>query len=1078
MVLAANSGKLVSFAPGTRNISRNAKRYKKFYDRKDEVHAELKRERAIERGELVILRVINEEVHAEDVGSPQTLGLTLPPAALPASSFIQPPPRLKRRVRSRRPKVEISPTSMDEPVPQTPNPPSTPPDTPLSPPAPPPTPLNSAGILSDTPSSSSKPTSFLSRLSALATSFVPAAITAKKQSYFEKFAALRQVMEEAMRRGTFSFAEFRRRHRNVTVFAEDPTIPLPASSMKVREMFNAEFCGHGDEPLPKGEVALNLASMDRYHVSSCIDCSAHGEILDDCYWSKLRLCVACGLKPQLVSESSGVPTPLYEGNGAEGNHASASFAFPRFTQSQVAKLLQRGAIEKCAPEDIGVFSPLGVTVPSSRRRQARTLTGIDARDDDSYEAAEAALEAQGRTKVLKRRMVQDLRGSGFNDECVYQPFQYVRIDDAIELITKDCFFAICDVDSYYYHFPIAQGFRRHLGFVFEGQCYRFTSLPFGLSPAPRLASTFTAENVQSVKAQGAPCVAMIDDYLTTGRDIEEALRNQRIMESTLTNNGFILSESKRVGPVQQAVFIGVKLDSVNMTQSVNPASADLFKNSLEVYIEILEQGGELTGDVTRHMCGVLENWAQMCQEGRDRAYSSWQYLCYGPDLWPACRVRLLDDLRWWSAQATLWAAGDAAGCYPLVTGEYLSKHPEAVHVSVTDFSGTDGIGGISGLLSNPNPEYFSVSQDESMRGVSSFDGELMALRHVLLEEEARSLDPTREQPSVPVIVELWLTDNRGAAESINGGRCREESGRALLRDIFAIAARLRRTLLAVWQPRESNTDADKLSHYAALLGVSQTQGYLSDLPSWVTGGVAEASSQGSGETDRIQAKCEGSESTLQPLHRFPRDVQPYDGFRCGGDVFDPLHADQQWAHGFAGRGSQSSTDAAREEQPAFLVGFGEREDQGAYRALPQGGPYPGASSSCIAHSYRPRDYQDHGFGRSGAAYESDPASYSSPGSSPRGGNYQSPPGREFCIQGQRTGSGHPYPPHQDLFNWGGGVCGVMGQQQRDLGVQIVGPPFRKAWSPQETHGSRFLHDPKGSAIPRQALFKGGFHRAD
>ena len=47
-----------------------------------------------------------------------------------------------------------------------------------------------------------------------------------------------------------------------------------------------------------------------------------------------------------------------------------------------------------------------------------------------------------------------------------------------------------------------------------------------------------------------------------------------------------------------------------------------------------------------------------------------------------------------------------------------------------------------------------------MQGVSSFDGELMALRHVLREEEALSLKTTAAgvQPSsVPVFVELWVT---------------------------------------------------------------------------------------------------------------------------------------------------------------------------------------------------------------------------------------------------------------------------------------------------------------------------------
>ena len=1042
----------------------------------------MQHEKAIERGEIVVLRrvpfvsnVIDnfDTVLPPPPGSPD-LGLTSPTSIQPTDTFVRP----KRRHRSRRPKVVISPPSIADSPPQTPFPP-------LVPPNPPPSPLPPPLIVSDSaniappvcPTSSSKSSSIPSKLSATATTFVPTAVAAKKQSYFERFSAVRQVIGDAMSRATFSFAEFRRKLCRHTVFDDDVTEPAPASSMKVREMFDEEFCGHGNLPLPEGTVALNLESMDKYHVMSCVDCSVEGRISDDCYWSKLRLCVSCGMKPQLVPGSSGSPTPQYEGSGSEGNHASASYAFPTYTKSQIDKLLARGAIEKCSPKDISVSSPLGVTVPSSRRRQTKTLTGIDARDDASYEAAEAALAVQGYSKVLKRRLVYDMRASGFNNECAYLPFRYVNIGDAIELVTKDCYFASCDVDSYYYFFPMAEEFRHFLGFMFEGEYFRFTSPPFGMGPAPRLASTFTAENVQSIKAQGAPCVAMIDDFLTIGKDIDEALHNQHIMESTLTNNGFMLSEAKRVGPVQQAVFIGVRLDSVNMTQSVNPASADLFKNSLEVYIEILEQGGALSRDVTRHLCGVLENWAQLCQEGRDRSSLCWQYLCHGSNLWPACRLHLLEDLRWWLEKAALWATGDADGCYPLVTGAYLAEHPESVHVSVTDFSGTDGIGGITGLLTASNPEYFSENQDDSTRGVSSFVGELTALLRVLQEEEAKSLDLTRAQPSVPVLVEVWLTDSASAASSVNSGRCSDESGRVLLHEIFAIAARLRRTLLAIWIPREFNTDADNLSHYAALLGVSQTQGHLSDLPSWVARGFAEASSQGGGETDRVQAKCEGSEGALQPLQRLPGDVQPGDGFRRSGNVPDPFHAGKQWAHGFSEYGTEPPAEAAREERTAVPIAFGECADQGADRSLSQGGPTPGASSPCFAHGHRAGDYQDYGFVGPSAAYQGNPIAYGSPVPSPCWGNHQFPPGGGFCFQDQRACGGYSYPSHQNLYDWGGSVCGIGGQRQRGIGVQAVGAHVRRAWAPQENHRVRVLYDSKGSALPQPTVFERGFQRA-
>ena len=1087
--------KSISFEEGTRFVSRHdVDRIKHFWTR----HESLKQEKKDNKGwyivvprawsnELLVRPCIFEDA-APPGPPPPTAELSLTPPVEPAS--LRPSAADGRYVRpTRRPrpskhrKVVISPTSMAEPPSRSPIPPLLPPNPPPLPPLPPPILSNSFDISLVSPSSSSVSTSSVPcQLSATAVTFVPAAVKAKKSSYFEQFAVVRKVIEEAMSKRTFSFSQFRRHQRQSTMFVNDSAVPTPASSMKVREMFDAEFCGCGDEPLPEIETALNLDSMDKYHVMSCVDCSTEGKILDECYWSKLRRCIPCGFKPPLIPGSNGIPIPLYDANGTEGNHASASTSFPLYTKTQVDKLLARGAVEKCAPEDISVYSPLGVNVPSSRRRQTRTLTSIDARTDGSYEAAEAMLEAQGRSKVLKRRLIFDMKGSGFNDECAYLPFQYVKIDDAIELVSKDCYFAICDCDSYYYHFKMANEFRPFLGFVLDGQCYRFTTLPFGLSPAPRLASTITAENVQSINAQGAPCVAMIDDYLTVGRDIEEALRNQRIMESTLTDNGFILSEPKRVGPVQQAVFTGVLLDSVNMTQSVNPAAADLFKNSLLVYIEIIEQGGELSVDVTRHMCGVLENWAQLCQEGRDRASSCWQYLCHGPALWPACRLHLLDDLRWWLEKAELWATGDADGCYPLITGAYLSEHPDAIRTSVTDFSGIHGLGGVTGSLTDSNPRYFSICQDDSMRGVSSFDGELMALRHVLREEEALSLKASAAgvQPSsVPVLVELWVTDSASAAFSINSGRCKEESGRVLLREIFSIAARLRRTLVALWIPREENSTSDKLSHYAHLLGVSQIQGHVADLPSCVTGGrIVEAGGQGCGEAHRVQTEHEGGEGALRQVQCFPAALPLGNGIRGSGNVPDPVHEGQQGPHGIAWGGSQSFADPARQEQSAIPVDPGQYPYQAAYCPLPQGGPYFDSSGLSVAYSHRAGDHQDNGSERPGAAYQGNPIAYGSPVPSPCWGNHQFPPGGGFYLQDQRACGGYPHPSHQNLYDWGGGIRGIVGQRQRYFSVQTPSAAVCHATSPQEPWGVRILHDQKWATVSRQTLVEGRLRRID
>jgi hypothetical protein len=291
-----------------------------------------------------------------------------------------------------------------------------------------------------------------------------------------------------------------------------------------------------------------------------------------------------------------------------------------------------------------VRSPLGVTIPQALLVQARTLTGIMVRDDETCARASAALVAAGHSKI-KQRLVCDLTASGGNAMMAYSPLVYAEWFDLVDLITQDCYIAGCDGDAYYFNYILAEEARPLMGFVYQGRFYRYISLPFGLAPAPYLASTMSAEMTASITAQGAPCVAMIDDFMTAGasNDREDGLRKQAIMEGTLTRNGVQLAEAKRTFG-QRAVFKGVLIDTVAMTVSVNPTSAGLFLPCLLSYRDTLAAGGDLPFPLWRHVCGKLKNYAELVQEGRLRVGSAWRYLRHGPDLWPHCRLKLISDL--------------------------------------------------------------------------------------------------------------------------------------------------------------------------------------------------------------------------------------------------------------------------------------------------------------------------------------------------------------------------------------------------------------------------------------------------
>jgi hypothetical protein len=250
----------------------------------------------------------------------------------------------------------------------------------------------------------------------------------------------------------------------------------------------------------------------------------------------------------------------------------------------------------------------------------------------------------------------------------------------------------------------------------------------------------------------------------------------------------------------------------------------LFLSSLQVYAAALRRDAHIPFPIWRHVCGKLLDFSKVAQEAHDRLTYCWAYLEYGSTLSASGMSLLLEDLDWWIAKLALWAAGDLAGCeYPIVTRHSLLNTPGAISVLVSDASGIDGFGGIVGDLYDPDPRVFSVLWPADALPSSSYVGELAALRYDL-EQRLLARQMSSVSPAPAPLLLLWVTDNQGAAQSINSGRTHTLEGRLIMHDIFRLAGLLKLTLVALWHSREFNTFADYLSHLAALMNQSRVDG--------------------------------------------------------------------------------------------------------------------------------------------------------------------------------------------------------------------------------------------------------------
>jgi hypothetical protein len=174
-------------------------------------------------------------------------------------------------------------------------------------------------------------------------------------------------------------------------------------------------------------------------------------------------------------------------------------------------------------------------------------------------------------------------------------------------------------------------------------------MPFGWRPAPRIILTWTAEILAILRARGMRVNATTDDFIYAAPTADECDADETTLVSTLTGLGFAISEGKSQKG-QQVDYVGFRFDSVRMTVSVMPDRANWFRLCLHEYVDTLRSGGDVPHGTWSHVCGKLEDYAMLSQDGKTRVSAAWLYHKFGQALSTVCRGRLLDDLAWWDAQ--------------------------------------------------------------------------------------------------------------------------------------------------------------------------------------------------------------------------------------------------------------------------------------------------------------------------------------------------------------------------------------------------------------------------------------------
>ncbi len=181
-----------------------------------------------------------------------------------------------------------------------------------------------------------------------------------------------------------------------------------------------------------------------------------------------------------------------------------------------------------------------------------------------------------RTRVLQPkgygglRPILDLRRLNFS---LYKgKFKMLTMRTIMSQVQEGDWFVTIDLKDAYFHIQVVLRHRRFLRFAFGGKAYQYKVLPFGLALVPRTFTKCMDAALAPLRLQGIRVLNYLDDWLILAHSRELVSRHRDIVLGHIHSLGLRMNAKKSVLlPSQRTVFLGVRLDSVQMQVCLAPA---------------------------------------------------------------------------------------------------------------------------------------------------------------------------------------------------------------------------------------------------------------------------------------------------------------------------------------------------------------------------------------------------------------------------------------------------------------------------------------------------------------------------
>ena len=384
-------------------------------------------------------------------------------------------------------------------------------------------------------------------------------------------------------------------------------------------------------------------------------------------------------------------------------------------------------------------------------------------------------------------------GRSVNDYCSTDWKQkFARVDDAASLMTEGCWFAKVDLKHAYRSVGISEKSQLATGlqWEFKGKTIymKDTKLPFGARLSPGIFHRITQAVKRIMARKGHDLlIVYLDDFLLISNSKEACAEALSVLISLLRKLGFSIHWGKVVDPTQKITFLGVELDSVQMSMRLPHDKLCILRQELQGFLG----RKRATKRQLQSLAGRLSWAAAVVKGGRVflrrifNKISMLRHSCHRT----LVTVDVRQDIVWWFQFIQSF------------NGKSLLLHKTPIECVYTDAcdKGAGGSFGADWFYYNwsqdwPEAETFHINEKEVLAVV------LAAYRWSHLWQHKK------------VII---YSDNSVTVASINKGTARNKTIMRGLRSLFWLSAIFNFHLVARFIPGISNTVADSASRVHA-----------------------------------------------------------------------------------------------------------------------------------------------------------------------------------------------------------------------------------------------------------------------